>query len=160
MYKRIIAALLAVFMLGALTSCNIQKKITDGILKGIFGKDIKVDDDGITIIDEEGKVTIGGGKWPTGLAADHLPKFSHGEIITAINTDEGLAVAAANVKEEHYREYVQQVKQKGFVEEPEEHEVQGSALSYVAYKGKAVVGVVYSIPNETIQITLDLKNED
>ncbi len=156
MYKRIIAALLALFLLGTLASC---KMITDGILKGIFGKDIEVGEGGITIKDKDGDITIGGGKWPKGKAADNLPEFKHGKIISIVNANDSLMVLVEDVKENQYRDYVQQVKQKGYTEEQEEYEVQGYSLSYVASKGNAKVGVVYSVSTETLTITLEISKD-
>lgn len=129
-------------------------------MSGIFGKDIEFDGDGITIGDKDGKVTIGGGKWPKGKAADLLPEFKKGKIVSTVNSETGLMIVVEEVEKDHFKDYVSQVKSKGFTEDANETEMEDYSISYVASKGNAKVALVYDISTETASISLEITDED
>jgi len=168
MKKRIIALLLAAVMLLALSACGIKKKInekisekiTEGVLNKIAGDDAKVDLDegGLTIKGEDGQeISFGSTKWPKGKAADLIPEFKKGKIITTVNTDEGCSIMLEEVEEDDFKDYFEKIKEKGFTKDPYEASNDKVFVYVASSDDKKIISLRYGFDDKTFSIGLEVK---
>lgn len=166
--KRIIILLLAAVMLLVLSACGIKKKInekisekiTEGVLNKLAGDDAKVDleEGGLTIKGEDGKeVTFGSSKWPKGKAADLIPEFKKGKIISVMNSDDACGIMLEEVEEEDFADYLEKIKGKGFTNDTYEAS-NDTVYNYGAsLDDKASVFLHYGFEDKTFSITVEVK---
>jgi predicted small lipoprotein YifL len=126
MIKRIIAILIAVILLFSLVGCGARKKVDQKIQEKVMEKtvdkitgdnvDIDTDKDKITIKGKDGneEFTFGDSKWPEGKAADLIPKFKKGNIVSVMNADSACVIMIENVQENDFKQYMEEVKKAIF----------------------------------------------
>ncbi len=145
--KRVLVVVVALLLLLPLTGCGIIKKkvtekITDkigeGIMEKVLGDDVDVDiEDGkITVTDDDGAEWTSGGdvEWPEEGAASRIPRFDGGRLDTAMNGEENCWLYFEDVEEDDYRQYVEVLKDAGFVLQAGEY-TDADSLGYNAGKG-------------------------
>ncbi|MGI5881243.1 MAG: DUF6591 domain-containing protein [Syntrophomonadaceae bacterium] len=167
MFKKLIVILLTVLMMLSLASCGVKKsvdeKIAEKVTEGIVNKatggeaDLNIKDGQLTMKDEDGKtVTFGDTKWPQGQAADLLPKFKKGKIITAINADKACMVMLENVEPQDFKNYVEELKSGGFSNEVAEFSSQTNQSYSAKSNDVTMVFVQYDSEGRTISINLEI----
>ncbi|MDF2537253.1 MAG: hypothetical protein K0S76_274 [Herbinix sp.] len=118
------------------------------------------DDNGeFTITGEDGEVmTISeNNEWPTGLAADLIPKFDGGVVTYCMNLNTGCLLTVEEVEPEEYKNYLEEVKKAGFNKEAFETN-SDEMLMYVAYLDeKCYIGMYYYLDEKGMQITISLE---
>lgn len=168
--KKALAVLIAVLLLLALTGCGIRQKITEkvteqiaeGILDNLGGDgvDIDLDDGDITIEGEDGKeVKIGGGEWPKGGAADLIPQFKKGKINTVMSSDEQVWIQIDEVEKADFQQYVEELKNAGFVNESVSSESEDS-LHYHAFKDDEKTMAMVDLNDSTMLIQVIISSEE
>lgn len=165
MFKRIILGLLTVLLVLSLAGCGVKEKVnekisekvTEGVMEKAAGDDVDVDLDGdqVTFKDKDGnKLTVGDSKWPETGAANLLPELKKGKIISAVNSDEACVVLIENIEEKDFKQYVEELKTKGFTKEVTEY-TNESSQGYNAYLNeKTAVFVAYDAQNKGLSINL------
>jgi uncharacterized lipoprotein YehR (DUF1307 family) len=164
--KKVVVILLCLVLLLFVAGCGIREKVTkgisekvtEGILEQVTGGDINIDGDEITFGGEDGSVTFGSTEWPKGEAADLVPPFEKGTIITSVTTEKGFTVMLEGVEENDFWQYVDAVKAAGFTENPTEY-FEGEALMYFAeLPGKAKATIYYTKDDGVMQVAVELLN--
>lgn len=165
--KKIIVILLCTAMVLALGACNIKQKlsdkISDKITEGIIDKalgdegDVDIDEGSITFKGEDGEeYSWGTGEWPKGKAADLLPEFKKGEIISVMNSDTTSVITVEGVSKKDCDNYVEKLKNKGFENDATELK-SDEAYNYYAYSNEdTIAGVMYSVDEETMTISISI----
>lgn len=128
MLKKLLALLVVVLMIVALSGCSIReqinKKIGEAVTEGIVnqftsGADIDIDGEEIVIKGEDGEeVTFGATEWPKGEAADLLPPLRGGTVSSVMNSEKYCMIIVNDATESDYNDYVQAVQNAGFSESP------------------------------------------
>lgn len=174
----IITLVVAVTVLMA--GCNLNKKIGDSITENIMekaiGDDVEVEvdgedisyttdegtvdfdeDEGLTIEGEDGTVMSAGSvyEWPTGQAADYLPKLDRGKIFYILNSDNSCSLMVEETVEEDYKSYVESIIDDGYSID----KVESSADDMLLYSAKSENGitvcVIFVESEGTMQISVD-----
>ncbi len=165
--KKIIAIFLVIVMLLSLGACGIRKKIdekisekiTEGVVNKITGGDAKIDIDSgkVTIKGNNGQeVTFGSNEWPKGKAADLLPKPKEGKISSVINSDNACVITLEEVKEKAVKEYIRELKDKGFDKDVYEY-ADELGVSYYGKSDENTHGqVLYTIEDKTLIISIQI----
>ena len=167
--KKAMAVLIAVCLLLALAGCGIRQKInekvtekiTEGIIDKIGGEDVDIDIDGdeVTIIGKDGtEVNFSEGEWPKEKAAALLPEFKKGKVDSVINSDKGCMISINEVKEEDFLEYVEALKNAGFVNESSTFESESSYYYYGSKDDGAKVMTTYN--DSTMMVQVELPSEE
>lgn len=165
MFKKVIAVFLVGIMALSLGGCGIKQKleekiaqkVTEGVINKAIGGEGKVslDGDKVTIKGKDGaEVTYGDTKWPKGKAADQIPEFKKGNIVSAINSDKMCMVIIEDVEEKDYEAYVEAVKNKGYTEESGEISSEDLKSYYGKADEKKEVSVSYEMEGKTLNITV------
>ncbi|NLZ91505.1 MAG: hypothetical protein GX918_06265 [Clostridiales bacterium] len=167
MLRKTVLVMLCVALVFSLAACNVKQKInekiaekvTEGVLEKIAGDgtDIDISEGGITIKGEGGeKITIGGGEWPKGGAANLLPEFKKGTIVSVANADTGCMVLLEDVEEKDAEDYIEKVKNKGFTEKP----IESYGDSYYNYAAgldeKTHASVLYDKKTKSMTINVQI----
>lgn len=167
MFKKISLILLVVVMMFSVASCGakqkvndkIAEKVTEGVINKATGGDANVDIDGdkISVQGKDGeKVTFGETKWPDNPIAIKLPEFKAGKIISSVITDQALMVIVEGADLEDFQQYVEKLKEKGYVNDPSE--MSSSELyAYSASSDEGIVYVQYGLEGKTTSISLEIK---
>jgi predicted small lipoprotein YifL len=169
MIKRIIAILIAVILLFSLVGCGARKKVDQKIQEKVMEKtvdkitgdnvDIDTDKDKITIKGKDGneEFTFGDSKWPEGKAADLIPKFKKGNIVSVMNADSACVIMIENVQENDFKQYMEEVKKAGFTKDVAEHS-STVGFGYLASSDNGRISIAYSPEEKSLSITIE-KNE-
>ena len=165
--KNIIVILLGVVMLFSLGACGakqklnekVAEKITEGIINKATGGDAQLDID-------EGKLTIKGGdgeeysigesEWPKGRAADFIPEFKKGKIISVMNSDEASVVMLEEVEKRDYQQYIEELKDAGFKNDVAEVSSGEDMGFYAISDDEAAVAVSYTSSDQMMNITVQV----
>ncbi|WMJ23004.1 hypothetical protein RBG61_13600 [Paludicola sp. MB14-C6] len=160
--KKVVAlfVLIAITM-GMMVGCNnkqngkekqIEKAIEDVVSDK--GK-VDIDENKFSVKDEDGdEATFGQTTWPSGKAADLIPKCESGKVIGVVNSVDACVVTLEGVSEREYEAYVNVVKNAGYTTESGEINV-ASAKTYYGIKGQTTICVVYTVKGSYMAITLD-----
>lgn len=183
MKAKILILMITLMMIFLMAGCNLEEKIGESITKGFIEKigededmDIEFDEDGITFGSEEGEVTFGedgylfegndgevvsiGGnnEWPTGMAADYLPKLEAGVIDSTVNSDTGCMLMISDISEEEYKSYKEKVIDAGYTTDP--YELTGEDGEYYgAYQDNLSIYLYYYYSDKALSITLSIEEE-
>ena len=97
----------------------VGEKIAEEIIEEASGGKVDLDEGTITFEGEDGEVVnIGGAEWPTDMIAEHVPKLNAGEVTAAYNSPNSCLLTVENVKKEQFEDYLNEIKSKGFNENP------------------------------------------
>jgi hypothetical protein len=169
MLKKCALVLLCVVLFFSLSACNVKQKInekiaekvTEGVLEKIAGDGTNIDisEDGITFEGEGGrKITFGAGEWPKGGAADLIPEFKKGNIISVVNTDEGCMFIIEEVDKRDVENYIEDIKGLGYTKDVIEKS-DDTVLAYIAALDsdpKKVVVLNYIIQDKEFTISVQV----
>ncbi len=169
--KRVLVVVAALLLLLPLTGCGIIKKkvaekitdkISEGIMEKVIGEDVDVDiEDGkITVTGDDGaKWTTGGVEWPEEGAASRIPRFDGGRLETSMNAEDNCWLHLEDVEEDDYRQYVEVLKDAGFVLQAGEY-TDADSLGYNAGKdGELLVMTSYDRNNGELGIQVIVTGE-
>ncbi|MDD3243851.1 MAG: hypothetical protein PHD32_09040 [Eubacteriales bacterium] len=161
--KKICLLMVALLLAGVLGGCGLaqkaQEKAAEKILEGASGGSVKVDIDGekYTYQDEDGNtVEIGSTQWPTGAAADAIPKLDKGIISSVVNMEATCIIDIDEVEKADFDAYLQAVKNAGFTENAVEMTTEGSGFLYQATSGNKSIVMGYSQQEKHLQISAGL----
>jgi|GEM_PF-258501 len=174
----ILALLLTMGGCGKKLSQKIEENITEEILNAdneggkvdIDGDEISIksedgemhmEDDILTVTGEDGEVfTIGETVWPEGKAADLIPTFTKGTIMSVMNSDELCMVMFEEVEEKAFKDYIEETKEMGFTNDTSEYSLD-DMLGYSAYKNEdTVVSMSYMSTDKQLTISVQIMSED
>jgi len=169
MLKKCILVLLCVVLVFSLSACNVKQKInekiaekvTEGVLEKIAGDGTEIDisEDGITFEGKEGeKVTIGTGEWSKGGAADLIPEFKKGNIVSSVNTNEGCMFIIEGVDKKDAENYIEDIKGLGYTKDVIEKS-DDTTVAYIAAlesDPKKVVVLNYIIQEKEFTISVQI----
>lgn len=139
---------------GAVSS-KIGDEIGEKIIENAAGDDVdvEVEDDKITIQDNEGNSTVidssGSQPWPDSLP-DDLPVFD-GNIVGSMNIQGAIMLTIEDVDAEDAADYIKEVKKAGY-EQQMETNAQGS-LYGIYQKDNAMVTITYTDDESVMTIT-------
>ena len=164
---------------------KMAQKITGGILEKVIGDGTKVDisDGGLTIksqdddgedmeinfsVDDEqltiesgdGSLNIGSGEWPSGRAADLLPKLNEGKLAFVMNTEDFVNLQFEGIDKKTFENYLNEIKNKGFTENTTTVNSEGY-FSYSASTAQedASISLGYGTEDGVLQITVTHSEE-
>ena len=169
MLRKAVLVLLCVVLVFSLTACNVKQKInekiaekvTEGVLEKIAGDGTEIDisESGITFEGKGGeKISIGAGEWPKGGAADLIPKFKKGTIISVVNTDEGCMLIIEEVDKKDVENYIEEIKGLGYTKDVIEKS-DTTAVAYIAALDsdpKKVVVLDYNVQDKLFTISMQI----
>jgi hypothetical protein len=167
LFKKTIVILLTILMMLTLASCGVRKslddkiaeKVTEGVVNKATGGEANIDIDKgeMTLKGKDGeKITFGEGKWPKGEAASHIPEFKKGKIITAANSDKACTILIEQVEEKDYKQYVEELKGRGFTNDAAEFTSE-SSQNYKAYLNEnTMVFLLYDTEQQALTISLEI----
>ena len=167
MFKRIIVILLSIVMMLSLASCGvrqnldqkIEEKVTEGVIKKATGgtADVDLDKGQLTVKGEDGeKVTFGDSKWPEGGAANLIPEFKQGNIVSAINADAACAIMFEQVEEKAFKQYIEDIKVQGFTNDVAEY-TSGSTHGFNAHlDDNTMIFVLYDSEGKTLTVNFEI----
>jgi hypothetical protein len=167
MLKKSTLVFLCIVLVFSLSACNVKQKInekiaekvTEGVLEKIAGDgtNIGINEDGITFEGEGGeKISFGSGEWPKGGAADLIPEFKKGTIVSVVNADSGCMIMLEDVEKKDAEDYITKVKNEGFTEEPMES-LGDLTISYIAgLDEKTFVSVMYDEESKGLSINVQI----
>lgn len=167
MLKKISVILLSIFVLLTLASCGVRQsldekiaeKVTEGVINKATGGEANIDIDKgeLTLKGEDGeKITFSESKWPKGEAANLIPEFKKGKIVTSANSDKACTIMIEQVEEKDYKQYVEELKERGFTNDAAELS-SGSSQSYGAHLNeKTMVFVMYDSGQQALTISLEI----
>ncbi|NLO24662.1 MAG: hypothetical protein GX114_00755 [Clostridiales bacterium] len=168
MLRKTVLVLLCVVLVFSLAACNakrkinekIAEKVTEGVLEKIAGDGTEIDisEGGITFEGEGGeKITFGSDEWPKGGAADLIPEFKKGSIVSAVNANPGCVIVLEDVEKKDVEDYIKKVKEKGFTEEAMDLSGSDGFTNYVAgLDEKTFIAVVYDKENKGLSINVKI----
>ena len=172
MFKKITVLLLVALLMMNLAACGAKKslddkiaeKVTEGVINKATGGEGKVDIDmdsgGISFEGEDGeKITLGDTKWPTGEAATKIPELKKGKIISAMSSEKACMAMLEGLDLQDYKQYIEEVKDSGFVNDAVEQE---SAASYIYYANSdeaALVYLMYDAEGKTLTVSVEISEE-
>jgi hypothetical protein len=167
LYKKIMVILLAALMMLTLASCGVKKnidekiaeKVTEGVVNKATGGEANIDikKGELTLKGEDGEeVTFGSTKWPQGEAASLIPEFKKGNIVTVMNSDKACAIMLEKVEEKDYKQYVQELKTRGFNNDAAELS-SSTSQNYKAHSNEnTMVFVMYDSEQQVLSISLEI----
>lgn len=165
--RKIIVIFLVIVMLLSLGACGIRKKIderisekiTEGVVNKITGGEANIDIDNgeVTIKGDDGEeVTFGSNEWPKGKAVDLLPEPKEGKIISVMNSDNVCLVILEEVKEKVYKEYIEELKDKGFEKDVYEYADELGRSYFGSLDENTHVQALYTIEDEMLNISIEI----
>ncbi|WP_090441490.1 DUF6591 domain-containing protein [Natronincola peptidivorans] len=170
MGKRIIAILLSALVVLSLGGCSVKKnlnekiaeKVTESVLEKVAGDDVDIDidikDGGIAIKGEDGEeISFGSSKWPDGGAADSIPIFNKGNIISVINSNASCMIILEEVEEEDYKKYVVELKDAGFTNDVTEFSGDMGLGYFASLDEHTLISTMYAPDNKALSITIEVK---
>lgn len=171
MIKRITAIALTLALVLTLGGCGIREKIeeqiaekvgetlTEGALNGAMDGEGKVDiEDGkVTIQGENGETAvIGGTEWPTGQAADLLPKFDKGTITSVLNAEDTCMIFLEAVESGDYDSYRSAAEGAGFSQNTFEGNDETSKFYTATKDENTTLGLSYNIESKEMTISVSV----
>lgn len=171
MFKKFTVIILCAFMMLSLASCGVRQsldeKIAEKVTEGVIDKatggeaDIDIDKGELTMKGENGEtITFGDKKWPEGNAADLIPEFKKGTIISAINSDKACMIILEEVEAKDFSKYVEELKDQGFTNDVAEY-TSDSGLSYSACSNdNNTIVVLYELEGKTLTINLETSQQE
>jgi hypothetical protein len=167
-FKKMIVILLAGVMLLSPGGCGAKKKlsekvaekVTEGIIEKATGGEVKLDinKDKVTVKGKDGEVlSFGENEWPKGQAADLIPEFKKGKIITTMNSDEGCAVLLEGVDESDFQQYVEALKNAGFTNNMTEIQDEKEMGFYGSTEEGALVSIYYSANDGMMNLNVQVQ---
>lgn len=150
----ILALVLNILLVGCGASQNAVEKAQEKALENALGDGSKVDIEGdkYTWEDADGnKMSVGGSEWPTGPAADILPKFTKGTMLVGMVTEQYCSISFEEITKKDFEDYRQQVKDAGFTNMASESSYEGS-ISYIGYLDETHSIQLYYDENENMLI--------
>lgn len=156
------AFLLAAVLAGCGASEKMQQEAAEKALENALGGEVAVDIEGekYTYEDKEGnKFEVGGTEWPSGDAADIIPAFSKGTIVTVVNMTGNCMIDLDNVEKKEFEAYVQTVKDAGFTQTPVEMTDETTTLYQAAASGGKSILLSYTAQEKHLQISASLMEE-
>lgn len=168
MLKRLIWIILVAVILASLAGCGFKKKlnekiaeqITEGVLDRVTGGkgDIDLDDGKITIQGEDGEeFTLGNTQWPKGDAADLVPEFKKGSIMSVMNSKNAFTVYIEGVEKADYLNYLQELKGKGFTNDPNESTTDDVMIYSANLNDNTFVAAIYNSNEKILNITVEIE---
>lgn len=182
MKTKIIVFMISLMMVFLMAGCNLGKKIERSITEGVLEKigeeenlDIDFDEDGFTYSTDEGEVTfgedgyvyegndgeivaVGSKEWPTGMAADLIPKLEAGVVDTTMNSDKNCLVILSDISQEEYMSYKEKVIDAGYTKDS--YELKGGDGEYYgAYKDNASIYLYYYYVDKALSISIGVEEE-
>lgn len=165
--KRMIAILLGVAMLFSLGACGAKKKlnekvaekITEGIVEKATGGEAQLDigEGKLTIKGEGGEeYSFGETEWPRGRAADLIPEFKKGKIISVMNSDETCVIMLEEVEEKDFKQYVEELKDAGFTNDVAEISSGEDMGFYATSNEETAVAVSYTAGDQMLNISVQV----
>lgn len=166
MFKKISIVVLVIALILSLASCGakqklndkIAEKVTEGIVNKATGGDADVDlkDGKITLKGEDGeKVTFGETEWPKGPAAEKIPEFKQGKIMSSVVTEKSIMVMFEEVESQDFEQYLEIIKAEGYVNDTAELN-SGEIRTYSASSEEATVYLQHDLTNKILTISLEL----
>lgn len=166
MFKKIIVILLSTLMILSLTSCGVRQsldeKITEKVTEGVINKatggeaNIDIDKGQLTVKGKDGEqISFGNNKWPEGGAANLIPEYKKGNIVSAINSDKACVIAAEQVEDKDFKQYVEELKARGFTIDAAEYTSDLGQGYSANLDEKTRVSVLYDPENKGLTISLE-----
>lgn len=157
--KKIMLILTALLVVTALAGCGASEKVQEkaaekAIEDAIGGKaNVDIDGDKYTFEDNDGnKIEVGSNEWPTGEAADVIPKLDKGTITSVVNTAGNCVIDIDEVEKSDFDEYLQAIKDAGFTKNAAElKDANGLMYQATTDNGKTML-VSYSFESKHLQI--------
>lgn len=165
MLKRTIVIFLCIVIMLSFGACGIKKtidkkiaeKVTEGVVDKISGGGINIDiDKGQTTIkgDNGEEITIGTSEWPKDKAANFIPEFKQGNVVSVANSENLCMIIVEDVEEEDFKAYVEKLKDEGFINDVTEY-LSSVDLIYSASSDDGItIDLLYSPENKNLSITL------
>lgn len=158
-------------MIFSLVACgvkeSINEKITEKVTEGILEKatggetDIDIKDGGLTIKNEDGEeFSFGQSEWPEGQAADFIPEFKNGNIVSVLNSDGVCLITIEEVEEEDFKEYVKEVKDAGFTNEVTEYSSELGIGYFASLDEYTKISLMYGPENKTLSISTETTKQE
>lgn len=166
MFKKILAIILVITMALSLAACGVKKsinekiteKVTEGVLEKAIGGNVDIDIDGeeVKIQGEDGEVlSFGKTEWPSSGAAGALPVLDKGNVVSVINSDTGAIIIIEKVNEKDYNNYIEELKDAGFINNVTEYSSQESLAYHASSNENVVVGIIYTPKDEALSISVE-----
>jgi len=151
----------------SLTSCGVKQsvdeKIAEKVTEGVINKatggeaDLDISDGKLTMKGEDGATaTFGDSKWPEGQAADLIPRFKKGNVISVINSDKGCMVVLEKVELKDFEKYIEELKSQGFTNDVTEYSIDTNRNYTAKSNDKTTIAVFYDSAGKTTTINLDI----
>lgn len=168
MVKKNLAIVLAILMMFALAGCGAQEKmnekiaekVTEGVLNSATDGNAKVDLDGdqVKIKGKDGEeFTFGDTKWPNSGAAQLIPEFKKGKVMSAMNSEEACMIIIEEVGEKDFKDYIEEIKGQGFTNNTTEY-TSGTGQGYSANKEEnEVITVLYDSETEALHVNYEVR---
>lgn len=167
--KEVTALLLVLIMALSLCSCGFKAKVGEKIgeqvvesaIEKATGEELELDldEEGVTIKGSDGEFTFGNTDWPEGGAVGAIPAFKKGTITSAVNSETVSVITVEEVEENDFKEYVEELKFKGFFNNVTQHSGQ-LGLGYYANSDKNTkVSVIYYPEDKIMNISVEIKAE-
>ena len=118
-----------------------------------LGDKVDIDGDTMTVKGDDGeKVTIGG-KWPDSKLAKKIPEFKKGNVVSSMETNEGVTISLENVKAKDAKPYIEKIK-KEYSKDSSEYETDGTLIYSGFGDDNIEVSICYAEKDETFFITI------
>lgn len=168
MMKKVSVVLLCAVILLTMTACNVKQKInekiaekvTEGVLEKVAGDGTKIDisEGGISFEGEGGeKITFGTDEWPKGGAADLIPEFKKGSIVSVVNAEKGCMILLEDVERKDAEDYIKKIKNQGFTKDPIDSSGSDGLLNYIAgLDEKTLIAVMYEEEGKGLSINVEI----
>lgn len=165
-----IVFILTLTMILTLTSCGVRQsldqKITEQVSEGVINKatggeaNINIDGGQLTVNGTDShKITVGDNSWPEGNAADLIPKFNNGDIVSSINSNKTCMIMLEQVEAKDYEHYVKELKEQGFTNDVAEFKGE-MGHSYNAHlNDNTIIWVLYNPEEKALTINLEIDEQ-
>jgi len=152
------AIFILIILLGfSLSACKspgemAAEKVAEEMVEEATGVDADIDGDKITIEGEDGKMTIGETEWPSDGMAKEIPQVKSGVVYYVMNSEEICSIMVREVKENGFKDYLEDLKDAGFTSEKTEYSDETTS-AYSARNDKGIsITLTYSHESEEISI--------
>lgn len=169
MLKKVTALLLSLVMVLSLCSCGIKEKVGEKIgeqvvesaLEKATGEELELDmdEEGATIKGSDGEFSFGNTDWPEGGAIEVIPAFKKGTITSAVNSETVSLITVEEVEENDFKEYVEELKFKGFINNVTQHSGELGLGYYANSDENTKASVVYYPEEKIMNISVEINTE-
>ncbi len=167
MLRRMIAILLCLIIMLSMSACGVKQKlnekiaekITEGVLEKVAGDgtDIDIKNGEMTIKGDDGQeISFGTSEWPEGGAADLIPEFKKGNIVSVINSDQACMVILEEVEKNDAVKYIENLKDEGFTNDASESLFDDIIIYYGYLDEKTMAGATYNIEGKEFSINVQI----